>query len=120
MQPPVPYASEEPAALWSKTGDAPGGRITEIDRGGAAFKHAMGLASQRTPPTHTFPTAYGPRLAFAPAPLHLPADPAAALARAALLERLADLHQNEGCGWHADRLSHQALELRCRATGERA
>ena len=69
---------------------------------------------------HTLPTAYGPRLAFASAPLHFPIDPAVALTRAALLERLADLHQNEGCGWHADRLSHQALELRCRATGERA
>ena len=45
------------------------------------------------------------------------ANPAAALARAALLERLADLHQNEGRGWHADRLSHMALELRFRALG---
>ena len=69
---------------------------------------------------NTLPTSYGPRLAFASAPLHFPIDPAVALTRAALLERLADLHQNEGCGWHADRLSHQVLELRCRATGERA
>ena len=67
-----------------------------------------------------FPTAYGPRLAFAPVPLHFPADPAAALAKAARLDLQATLHLNEGCGWHADRLSHQALELRCRATGERA
>lgn len=69
---------------------------------------------------NTFPTAYGPRLASTPAPLIIPTDPAAVLARAALLERLADLHQNEGRTWHADRLSHLALELRCRATGDRA
>lgn len=66
---------------------------------------------------NTLPTSYGPRLASAPAPLATPADPAAVLARAALLERLADLHQNEGRGWHADRLSHMAQDLRCRALG---
>jgi len=59
----------------------------------------------------------GPRLASAPAPLVLSIDPAAVLAKAALLERLADLHQNEDRGWHAYRLSHLALELRCRALG---
>ena len=69
---------------------------------------------------NTLSTAYGLRLAFARAPLNLPTDPTTALARAALLERLADPHQNEGRGWHADRLSHLALELRCRATGDRA
>ncbi len=63
------------------------------------------------------PTTHGLRLASAPAALPFPADPAAALAKAALLERLADLHQNEGCGWHADRLSHMAQDLRCRALG---
>lgn len=65
---------------------------------------------------NTLSIAYGPRLAFAPVPLFLLADPAAALAKAALLERTADLHQNEGRGCHADRLSHLALELRCRAS----
>ena len=66
------------------------------------------------------PTFHGRRLAPALASPPIPADPAAILARAALLERLADLHQNEGRGWHADRLSHLALELRCRALGIRA
>jgi len=66
------------------------------------------------------PIAYRLRLASVPASLAIPADPAAALARAALLEQLADLHQNEGRGWHVDRLSHLALELRCRAAGQRA
>lgn len=69
---------------------------------------------------NTLPTTYGPRLVSDPAPLAIPSDPAAALAKAAMLERLADLHQNEGRGWHADRLSHLALELRCRALGVRA
>jgi len=69
---------------------------------------------------NTFPTAYGPRLASAPAPLLLRADPTDALAKAAGMERLADLHQNERRGWHADRLSHLALQLRCRALGVRA
>lgn len=69
---------------------------------------------------NTLPTSYGPRLASAQAALTIPADPAAVLARAALLERLADLHQNEGRGWHADRLPNLALELRCRALGVRA
>ena len=101
-------------------GNAPGGRIPEIDHGGAAFKHAMGSASTRTLPMHTVSTAYGPRLAFAPVSPFLPSDPAAALAKAARLDLEATLHQNEGRGWHADRLSHLALELRCRATGERA
>ncbi len=68
----------------------------------------------------TLPPSYGPGLAFAPAALAIPADPAATLARAALLERLADLHQNEGRTWHADRLSHLALEVRRRATGVQA
>ena len=68
---------------------------------------------------YTFSTAFGPRLASAPAVLPFPADPAAALARAALLERLADLHQHEGRVWHADRLSHLALELRWQALGVR-
>ena len=68
----------------------------------------------------TFPTAYGPRLASTPAPLLIPADPAAALALAATLDRQADLHLSEGRTAHADRLSHLALDLRCRVTGARA
>ena len=64
-------------------------------------------------------TTYGPRLASAPTSLPS-ADPSAALAKAASMERLADLHQNEGRAWHVDRLSHLALELRCQALGVRA
>lgn len=64
-----------------------------------------------------FPTMYGPRLVSAPMPLVIPTDPPTLLAKAAMFERLADLHQNEGRGWHADRLSHLAFELRCRALG---
>lgn len=62
----------------------------------------------------------GPRLISARASLISPTDNAAILAKAALLERLADLHQSEGRGWHADRLSHLAFEMRCRALGVRA
>ena len=69
---------------------------------------------------NTFPTAYDSWLTSAQVPLSLPADPAAALAKVALLVRLSDLHQNEGRGWRADRLSHLALELRCRTLGVRA
>jgi len=65
-------------------------------------------------------TAHCPRLAYAPAPLLIPTDSAAALAKAALLDLEATLHQNEGRTFHADRLSHLALEMRCRATGVRA
>lgn len=63
------------------------------------------------------PTSCSLWLVSAPASLAIPTSLAAPLAKAALLERLADLHQNEGCGWHADRLSHLAFELRCRALG---
>lgn len=68
----------------------------------------------------TMHTAAGPRLASPPDASTIPPDPAVALAKAALLERMADLHQSEGRTWHADRLSHLALELRCRAAGQRA
>ncbi len=68
----------------------------------------------------TLPTAYGPRLISSPAPLSMPADPAAALVLAATLDRQADFHLSEGRTGHADRLSHVALELRCRALGVRA
>lgn len=66
---------------------------------------------------NTLPIAYAPRLTSAQAPRLLPIDPAVALAKAALLERLADLHQNEGRTGHADRLSHRAFEMRCHALG---
>jgi len=69
---------------------------------------------------HILLTACGPRLTFALALLVIPTDLAAILAKAALLERLANLHQDKGSNWHAGRLSHSALELRCRALGVRA
>ncbi len=69
---------------------------------------------------NTLPTSYGPRLAFALMPHAIPADPAAALAKAALLDLHATLHQNDGDHRQADRLSHLALELRCQALGVRA
>ncbi len=59
----------------------------------------------------------GPRRASTPAPPLIPADPAAVLAKAALLDLEATLHQDEGRTGHADRLSHRALEMRCRALG---
>ena len=65
-------------------------------------------------------TFYGPRLAAPPVRHPMPADPVAALTHAAWLDRLADLHMNEGRGPHADRLAHLALELRCQALGGRA
>ena len=68
----------------------------------------------------TISTAYGPRLASSPSPLVIPDDTAAALALAATLDRQADLHLSEGRTGHADRLSHLALDVRCRALGVRA
>lgn len=65
----------------------------------------------------TMPTAARPRLAFPYDALMTQTDPAFALARAAWLERLADLHLSEGRTGHADRLSQVAHELRCRALG---
>lgn len=68
----------------------------------------------------TIPTATNYRLVSPLDALVIPSDPAGALARAARLERLADLHLSEGRTGHADRLSHFALELRCQALGARA
>ena len=65
-------------------------------------------------------TAYGDRPASAPASLLIPTDPAAALAKASRADLEATLHQNERRTRHADRLSHLALELRCRAAGAEA
>ena len=65
-------------------------------------------------------TAAGPRLAFQPTPIVIPHDPAAALAFATRIDLLAGLHLSEGRGALADRLSHLALEARCRARGCRA
>lgn len=67
-----------------------------------------------------FSDSYGPRLASAPVPQIIPVAPAAALAKAALLDLQATLHQNGGDHRQADRLSHLAFELRCRALGVRA
>jgi hypothetical protein len=63
---------------------------------------------------NTFLTSCSPRLASASALRLLSADPLPALEAAALLERLADLHQNEGRRY-TDLLSHLTYELRCRA-----
>ena len=65
-------------------------------------------------------TSAGLRLAFHPSPLVIPSDPAAALAFAVQLDRLADLHLSEGRGPTADRLAHLAHEARCRSVGARA
>ena len=69
---------------------------------------------------HTLSTFYDSRLASAPGLVLIPTDLIAVLAKAARLDLEATLHQNEGRTWHADRLSYLALELRCRAMGERA
>lgn len=68
----------------------------------------------------TISISYGPRLSTFQVPYSTPPDPVAVLTHAAWLDRLADLHMNEGRGLHADRLAHLALELRCRAVGGRA
>ncbi len=69
---------------------------------------------------HILPTTYDPRLTSTPIPLSTPADPGAALALAATLDRQADLQLSEGRTAHADRLSHLAFDVRCRAMGGQA
>ena len=69
---------------------------------------------------HRFPTQYGRALVSAPTGLTIPTDPQAALAFATRADREADALLNEGRFDAAERLSHAALEARCRATGERA
>ncbi len=65
-------------------------------------------------------TMAGLRRASHPVPMVIPSQPDAALAMAATLNRQADVHLTEGRAEHADRLSHLALELRCRALRVRA
>lgn len=65
-------------------------------------------------------TFYGQRLAISSVARPFPIDPSTALAEAAFLDRVADLHLAEGRGMQADRLSHLALELRCWAHRRRA
>lgn len=68
----------------------------------------------------TISTFYSPRLTTPAAARTFPTDSIAAFAEAAHWDRVADLHLSEGRGAQADRLSHLALELRCRALGARA
>ena len=68
----------------------------------------------------TISISYGFRLSTPQVSYSTPPDHVAVLTHAVWLDRLADLHMNEGRGLHADRLAHLALELRCRAVGGRA
>jgi hypothetical protein len=70
--------------------------------------------------SHKMPLAYGRGLVSAPVPLTIPTDPGEALAFAAQQDRAADISLAEGRYALAERLSHLALEARCRATGCRA
>jgi hypothetical protein len=70
--------------------------------------------------SHKFHMAYGPALVSEPLPLRIPSDPSDALAFAVRADREADTMLSEGRFEAAERLSHMALEARCRATGERA
>ena len=70
--------------------------------------------------SHKFPMAYGRALVSEPTPLRIPSDPADALAFARRADREADTMLSEGRFDAAERLSHLALEARCRATGHRA
>ena len=67
--------------------------------------------------SHKFPMAYGRALVSEPIPLHIPSDPADALAFAIRTDRQADALLAEGRFEAAERLSHAALEARARATG---
>lgn len=69
---------------------------------------------------NTFFPYHGRWPAAAPVPPLVSADPASAMTKATRVDLEATLHQNEGRTWHADRLSHLALELRSRATGASA
>lgn len=66
------------------------------------------------------PTTYGSRLALPPTPIIILSDPALALEFASGTDGEADQMLPEGRVIQAERLSHLALEARCRATGERA
>lgn len=65
-------------------------------------------------------TVAGSRSAYHHAALSISCQLAANLAMAAMLDREADFHLSEGRTTQADRLSHWAHELRCRALGMRA
>ncbi len=69
---------------------------------------------------HRLPTQYGRALVSEPTPLTIPRDAAAAMAFAIRIDRQADALLAEGQFAAAERLSHAALEARCRATGGRA
>ena len=88
------------------TGNAPGRRIPEIDRGGAAFKQTMGPASFSEPTmNHQSTTAY-----FRPFPAHPQRSHAPALA--ATLDRLADAELQHGHHAAAEHLARQAAAMR--------
>ena len=65
-------------------------------------------------------TAYGPVLCDHPKTIVIPASPDNALIFAARVDRQADAMLAEGHYRQAERLSHLALEARCRARGGRA
>ena len=70
--------------------------------------------------SHTFSTFYGRALISEPCGLTIPSDPDEALAYAFRADREADQAIAEGQFLKAERLSHAALEARCRGTGARA
>jgi hypothetical protein len=67
-----------------------------------------------------FRISYGPCLSSEPRSLTIPATPDAALRFALRLDHEANELLSEGRHRQAERLSHLALEARCRATGNRA
>lgn len=69
---------------------------------------------------HRHPSVYGRVLNAEPPPLNIPRDPVQAMEFAARVDREADLELQAGHVIAAERLSHLALEARCRATGCRA
>lgn len=69
---------------------------------------------------HHFGSSNGRILSGQPTPITIPTAPDAALTLAGRLDRLADEMLSEGRHRQAERLSHLALEARCRATGTRA
>jgi hypothetical protein len=69
---------------------------------------------------HRFPTQFGRALHSEPHGMTIPTEPAAAMAFAFARDREADAMLAAGRFEQAERLSHAALEARCRATGERA
>jgi hypothetical protein len=99
------------------------GRVLVQDSERAGQFQASRAAYQRTAAlfiSHRLPTAYGHALTSEPRALAIPSDPAEAWAFAVRVDRAADHALSEGRFAAAERLSHQALEARCRATGVRA